>query len=63
MLRLAEFPSDVGMKRLELIEEAVPRAARGAFGSANLLGFSHRLAGGRRARDSRPGAAGRDLGS
>jgi len=36
VLRSAEFTSDVGTKRLELIEEAVPHAARGAFGSANL---------------------------
>jgi hypothetical protein len=35
VLRLAEFTSDVGMKRFELIKEAVPRAARVAFGSAN----------------------------
>ena len=38
MLRLAEFTSDVGMKRLELIKETVPHAARAAFGSANLWG-------------------------
>ena len=38
MLSLAEFTSDVGMKRLELIKEAVPRAARVAFGSASLWG-------------------------
>jgi hypothetical protein len=36
VLRLAEFTRDIGMKRLELIKEAVPRAARVAFGSANL---------------------------
>ena len=38
MVRLAEFTSDVSMKRLELIKEAVPPAARVAFGSANLWG-------------------------
>jgi hypothetical protein len=38
VVRSAEFTSDVGMKRLELIEEAAPRAARVAFGSANLWG-------------------------
>lgn len=38
MVRLAELTGDVGMKRLELIEEAVPRAARVTFGSANLWG-------------------------
>jgi hypothetical protein len=35
VLRWAEFTSDVGMKRLELIKEGVPCAARVAFGSAN----------------------------
>src|SRR6266508_1672882 len=38
VVRLAEFTSDVGMKRLELIKGAVPPAARVAFGSANLWG-------------------------
>jgi hypothetical protein len=33
---LAEFTSNVGMKRLELLKEAVPRAGQVAFGSANL---------------------------
>jgi hypothetical protein len=35
---LAEFTSDVGLKGLEVIKEAVPRAAWVAFGSANLWG-------------------------
>jgi hypothetical protein len=38
VLSLAEFASNVGMKRLELIKEAVARAARVTFGSANLWG-------------------------
>jgi hypothetical protein len=38
VLRLAEFTSDVGAKRLELIKETVVRAARVAFGSASLWG-------------------------
>jgi hypothetical protein len=38
VVRLAEFTGDVGMKRPELIKEAVPHAARVAFGSANLWG-------------------------
>ena len=37
-MRLTQFTSDVDMKRLELIKEAGPRAARGAFGGANLWG-------------------------